>query len=326
MNNMAQMREALGTRPDHQPLQVGSRTSPLALVQARTVLKRLAGICGMDVFQEHVIPAIAGGTAVRRPAELGSKRLSSREIHQALRDGHIDLAVHSVKDLELDLPPGIVLACTLSREDARDVLVLGRTCGTPDQSAPFTALPKNALVATSSIRRQAQLLHQRSDLRFLPAADSVQTGLAALHSGQCDASLLASSMLRRLGLDVPNAIVLEPETMVPAAAQGIIGITVRARDTRLVELLQGIEDLATRVAATAERSVLTEFSGSCRTPVGAYATMLPDGRLTLTGMVARADGSFLAKRSLTARPSDADRLGQTLGTSLRADSPEDIFD
>jgi len=137
---------------------------------------------------------------------------------------------------------------------------------------------------------------------------------------------LALAGLRRLGLDVPNAIILDPEVMLPAAAQGIIGITARADDPELLDLLAAIEDPEARAVSSAERSMLAELDGSCRTPIGGYARMLPDRRLMLTGMVARADGSFLTTRSLTARPSDAERLGQTLGTSLRADAPFDIFD
>jgi hydroxymethylbilane synthase len=182
------------------------------------------------------------------------------------------------------------------------------------------------VVGTSSVRRQAQLLHARPDLRIVTIRGNVQTRLTKLHDGQCDVSLLAYAGLRRLGLDVPGAIVLEPETMVPAAAQGIIGITVRADDTELLDLLAAIEDPEARAVATAERAMLAELDGSCRTPIGGYARMLNDGRLLLTGMVARTDGSFLLTRSLVGRPSDAERLGMTLGASLRADAPDDIFD
>lgn len=320
MNDTAQTLDAaLRIRPDHLPLQVGSRASSLGLVQARAVLRRLAGLCGTEVFHEHAIATAA--ERVQDRCLVGGKGLFAREVHQALRDGRIDLAVHNLKDLESDLPRGIVLACTLPRDDARDVLLLGRSCGTLDLSAPFAALPAGALVATSSVRRQAQLLHGRSDLRFVAHSGNPQFGLKQLAEGRCDASVSALSVLRRLGLDVANAIVLDPDMMVPPAAQGMIGVTARAKDTALLDLLHRIEDPVSRAVATAERSVLTELGGSCRTPIGAYAAMLPDGRMTLTGMVARADGSFLTKRSLTARPSDADRLGQTLGTSLRADSP-----
>jgi hydroxymethylbilane synthase len=302
----------------------------LALIQTRIFLDVLSGFCpvlrGMNVFQEHAITTTGDAVQDRRLADIGGKGLFAKEIHEALADGRIDFAVHSLKDLENELPPGIVLACTLKREDARDALIYGDKCGTPDLAEPLAALPKGAVVGTSSVRRQAQLLHARPDLRIVTIRGNVQTRLTKLHDGQCDVSLLAYAGLRRLGLDVPGAIVLEPETMVPAAAQGIIGITVRADDTELLDLLAAIEDPEARAVATAERAMLAELDGSCRTPIGGYARMLNDGRLLLTGMVARTDGSFLLTRSLVGRPSDEERLGMTLGASLRADAPDDIFD
>ncbi len=319
-------------KPHHRdlPLRVGTRASPLALVQTRGFLRELGGFCpilrDMNVFQEHAITTTGDAVQDRRLADIGGKGLFAKEIHEALLDRRIDFAVHSLKDLETELPPGIVLACTLKREDARDVLILGPACGDPDLSDPFAALPVGAVVGTSSVRRQAQLLHARPDLRVEAIRGNVQTRLAKLRAGACDASLLALAGLRRLGLDVPNAIVLEPEIMIPAAAQGIVGITTRADDAELLDLLAAIEDPEARAVATAERSMLAELDGSCRTPIGGYARVLPDQRLMLTGMVARADGSFVITRSLTARMSDAERLGQTLGTSLRAASPVDIFD
>ena len=325
---------AIGPRvkPHHRdlPLRVGTRASPLALAQTRGFLRLLSGFCpvlnGLEVFQEHAITTTGDAVQDRRLADIGGKGLFSKEIHEALLDRRIDFAVHSLKDLETELPPGIVLACALKREEARDVLLLGPSCGRPDPSHPYAALPRGATIGSSSVRRQAQLLHARPDLRVEPIRGNVQTRLAKLRAGECDASLLALAGLRRLGLEVPNAIVLEPEIMVPAAAQGIVGVTARADDTELLDLLAAIEDPEARAVSTAERSMLAELDGSCRTPIGGYARVLADGRLMLTGMVARADGSFLETRSLTARMSDADRLGQTLGTALRADAPVDLFD
>ena len=213
-------------KPHHRdlPLRVGTRASPLALVQTRGFLKALEGFCpvlrGMDVFQEHAITTTGDAVQDRRLADIGGKGLFAKEIHEALLDRRIDFAVHSLKDLETELPPGIVLACTLKREDARDVLILGAACGEPDPSDPFAALPSGALVGSSSVRRQAQLLHARPDLRVEPIRGNVQTRLAKLRAGECDASLLALAGLRRLGLDVPNAIVLEPEIMVPVGRAG----------------------------------------------------------------------------------------------------------
>ena len=311
-------------------VRVGTRGSPLALVQTRAFMKLLAETCqdlhAPDQVVEKQIVTTGDTVQDRRLADIGGKGLFAKEIHEALLDRRIDCAVHSLKDLETELPPGIVLACTLKREDPRDVLLLGHSPKTIDPKAPFDALAKGALVGSSSVRRQAQLMHARPDLRVESIRGNVQTRLGKLRDGVCDASLLAQAGLNRLGLAVPDAIVLNPEFMLPAAAQGIVGVTARADDAGLLALLALIEDADSRIAAIAERSMLAELDGSCRAPIGAYAQTGADGKLTLTGMVARADGSFLLTRTLTGRIADAARLGQTLGTSLRAESPPDIFD
>ena len=318
-------------QPHHRtlPFRAGTRGSPLALVQTRAFLSLLTRSCpalrGMDVFHEHVIRTTGDAVQDRRLAEIGGKGLFAKEIHEALAVGRIDCAVHSLKDLETELPPGIVLACTLKREDARDALILGDDCGDPDPADPFASLPAEALVGTCSVRRQAQLLQARPDLRITTMRGNVQSRLDKLRHGHCSASLLALAGLRRLGLEAEASVVLDPETMVPAACQGIVGITVREDDAELHELLAAVEDPEARVVATAERAMLAVLDGSCRTPIGAHARLLPDGHLQLTGLVAKEDGSFLLKRRLHGLPADAERLGADLGASLRADSPRDIF-
>jgi hydroxymethylbilane synthase len=313
------------------PLRVGTRGSPLALVQTRAFLRTLTQFCpvlrGMDVFQEHAIRTTGDATQAtgERLADIGGKGLFAKEIHEALADRRIDFAVHSLKDLETELPPGIVLACTLKREDARDALILGPDCDEPDAADPFSALPAGALIGSSSVRRQAQLLHARPDLRIANIRGNVQTRLDKVKRGEYVASLLALAGLRRLGLEDEASVVIDPEAMVPSACQGIVGITVRADDTELHELLAAIEDPVAKAVASAERALLASLDGSCRTPIGGYARLLPDGQLHLTGLVARADGSFLLKRSLHGRREDAVRLGAELGDSLRVDTPRDVF-
>src|SRR6195952_1549429 len=306
-------------------IRTGPGGSLLAWVQPRPFLRQLAAVPGVGNGQEVII-ATPGDAVQDRPlADIGGKGLFAKEIHEALLDRRVDCAVHTLKDLETELPPGIVLGCTLEREDARVGLILGDSCGKPDEAEPLAALPHAALVGTSSVRRQAQLLHARPDLRVASIRGNVQTRLRKLREGECQASMLALAGLRRLGMDIQGAAVLDPDTMVPSAAQGIVGITVRADNEWLLELLARIEDPASRSVATAERAMLAALDGSCRTPIGAHARLLPDGGLTLTGLCARADGSFLLKRTLTGGVKDAARIGADLGASLRADSPVDLF-
>ena len=311
------------------PLKVGTRGSPLALVQTRGFLARLQHFCpvlrSMDVFEEHAIQTTGDAVQNRRLAEIGGKGLFAKEIHEALADGRIDFAVHSLKDLETELPPGIILACTLAREDARDALILGPNCGRGTEENPFAALPTGATIGTSSVRRQAQLLHARPDLNFVLLRGNIQTRLEKLARGDCAATLLALAGLRRMGLEERASSVLPPEIMVPSAGQGIVGVTVRENDTELLEMLAGIEDPEAKAVATAERALLATLDGSCRTPIGGHARLSPDGTLHLTGLVARADGSFLLKRDIIGAATDAARLGAELGESLRVDSPRDIF-
>lgn len=311
------------------PLRVGTRASPLALVQTRGFMQLLTRFCpvlrGMDLFQEHAIDTTGDRVQDRPLADIGGKGLFAKEIHEALSAGRIDFAVHSLKDLETTLPPGIVLACTLKREDARDALILGPFNREPDPADIYGALPAGALVGTSSVRRQAQLLHARPDLKVAMIRGNVQTRLRKLAEGQFDATMLAFAGLRRLGMEDKASIVLDPEMMVPSACQGIVGVTVRADDAALREMLAAIEDPEARAVSIAERAMLAVLNGSCRTPIGGHARTLPDGHLILTGLVAREDGSFLLKRAVHGGVADAELLGVELGSSLRADSPADIF-
>ncbi len=313
------------TTPGSETLRAGTRGSPLALVQTRTFLRLLGAVPGGGEGQEVIIATTGDAVQDRPLADIGGKGLFAKEIHEALLDGRIDCAVHSLKDLETELPAGIVLGCVLKREDARDVLILGEACGAADPSDPLSALPPGALVGTSSVRRQAQLLHARPDLRVVSLRGNVQTRLRKLQEGECQASMLALAGLRRLGMDLPNGVVLDPASMVPSAAQGIVGITIRADDSGLRQRLAAVEDAESAVVAIAERAMLAALDGSCRTPIGAHAHLLPDGSLTLTGMVARADGSFLLKRTLSGPAAEAGRIGEALGASIRADSPADLF-
>lgn len=311
------------------PLKVGTRGSPLARAQTATFLALLQHFCpvlkGLDVFEEHVITTTGDAVQDRPLAEIGGKGLFAKEIHEALAQGRIDFAVHSLKDLETTLPDGIALACTLKREDARDVLIFSPDHPPVDPADPYAALALGAAIGSASVRRQAQLKHARPDLNFRLLRGNVGTRLAKLDAGAVDASLLAFAGLRRLGLAHRASVVLSPELMVPSACQGIVGITVRAEDAELRAMLAAIEDPEAKAVATAERALLAALDGSCRTPIGGYARLLADGSLHLTGLVARADGSFLLKRAVTGARADAAVMGTALGLALKADSPHDIF-
>ncbi len=277
------------------------------------------------VFVEHAIRTTGDAVQNRRLAEIGGKGLFAKEIHEALADGRIDMAVHSLKDLETMLPPGIVLACTLAREDARDVLILPPGAPAPDPEEPFAGLARNALIGTSSVRRQAQLLHSRPDLQIGLIRGNVQTRLDRIARGDFAATLLALAGLRRLGLDERASVILHPELMVPSAGQGIVGVTIRESDAELRALLASIEDPVARAVSTAERAMLAVLDGSCHTPIGGHARIRSGGMLRLTGLTASEDGRFLLKRSVDGLPADAARLGAELGASLKADSPASLF-
>jgi hydroxymethylbilane synthase len=311
------------------PLRVGTRGSPLALVQTRACIAQLRdahpALRDPDAVAEVHIRTTGDAVQDRRLADIGGKGLFSKELHEALLDRRIDCAVHSLKDLETALPPGVVLACTLAREDARDALILGPACREPDAADPYAALPRGGMIGTSSVRRQAQVLHARPDLSAGLLRGNVQTRLAKVHKGDFSASLLAYAGLRRLGLAAEASVVLDADIMVPAAAQGIVGVTARTDDAATLDLLAAIADAASHIAATAERGLLAHLDGSCRTPIGAHAVMLDGGALELTGLVARADGGFLLKRRLRGGTGEAAALGAELGRGLRADSPDDLF-
>jgi hydroxymethylbilane synthase len=319
---------------------VGTRGSPLALWQTQNFLSIISRFCPVlrdaDAFEQHVIATSGDQILDRRLADIGGKGLFAKEIHEALLDRRVDFAVHSLKDLETEMPPGIVLACTMKREDSRDVLVLHPDLAARgvDPANPWGSLPQAALVGTASVRRQSQLMAARPDLQVAMIRGNVQTRLGKVKGGEVQATMLALAGLRRLGLEAEASVVIDPEAMVPAAGQGIVGVTVREDDIELRELLAAIEDREALYVSTAERALLASLDGSCRTPIGGHARLLPPpagagkhelGDLHLTGLVARADGSFLLKRTVVGPAKEAARMGRELGDSLRADSPADLF-
>ncbi len=299
------------------PLRIGTRGSPLALAQATLVREGLAALSPAlaepDAIVVEVIKTTGDRVTDRLLADIGGKGLFTKEIEEALLGGTIDLAVHSMKDMPTWLPEGLVMAAMLPRADPRDALIA-------DGVRSIAELPHGALVGTASLRRAAQLLAARPDLRVTPLRGNVQTRLRKLAEGEVAATFLAVAGLVRLGLESVISAPLSPETMLPAAAQGAIGIEVRADDVAVLELLAGIDHRATSIRVAAERAFLAALEGSCRTPIAALAE-LEGQEVRLRGLVARPDGSDLRRIERRGAVADAVALGGDTGAELLAGLP-----
>jgi len=306
-----------------QPIRIGTRGSPLALAQAHETRRRLAGT-SPQLAEEGALEIVEIKTTGdriqdRALAEVGGKGLFSKEIDGAMLNGEIDIAVHSMKDVETWLPDGIVLAAVLEREDPRDAFV----CLTSDSLA---ALPAGSTVGTSSLRRQAQLLHRRPDLKVDLLRGNVQTRLRKLDAGEADATFLAIAGLNRLDMAHVATEVLDPADLLPAVAQGAIGITCRGEDADLRDLLQTINHEETGVRISSERAMLAALDGSCRTPIGGLAEFVADGALRLRGLVGAPDGSRLFETERLGAAADAEAMGRDAGEELRRRAGDDLFE
>ncbi|HLJ65458.1 MAG TPA: hydroxymethylbilane synthase [Stellaceae bacterium] len=294
-------------------LRIGTRASPLARAQTEEFAARLAAhhaaLAAPGALEIVALRTSGDSVQDRTLAEVGGKGLFTKELEEALLAGTIDAAVHSLKDVPTCLPEGLVIACHLPREDPRDAFI--------SMKAPAPAmLPRGAVVGTASLRRQAQLLHARPDLRVVTLRGNVETRLRKLAEGVADATLLAVAGLNRLKLAQRITSILSPEEMLPAPAQGVIAIECREGDRRLEDWLTPLDDRPSREAATAERALLAALDGSCRTPIAALAEIAGE-TITLTGLVIRPDGSerHLARRQ--GRVGEGAPLGTALGEELR---------
>lgn len=292
------------------PIHVGARGSPLALRQATLVAERLRA-----VVPDRPVEIVSMKTSGDRLAqvslgEFGGKALFVKELEEALADGRVDVAVHSLKDMPAELPDGLCLAAFPTREDPRDVLVSLTGGGIAD-------LPRGATVGTSSLRRRVLLLSLRPDLRIEPIRGNVDTRLTKLSLGAWDAIVVAAAGLARLGLVPPNARPLAPEEFIPAVGQGILAIEARLADRDLRALLGRLDDPATRAQADAERAFLRHLGASCHTPVAAHA-QLANGVLSLDGLVASLDGRRVIRSRATGAAAGAELLGQKLADDLLA--------
>jgi hydroxymethylbilane synthase len=303
------------------PIRIGTRGSPLALAQARETRERLAAahpaLAAPDAVEITVIRTSGDMVQDRPLAEIGGKGLFTKEIEEALAQGRIDLAVHSMKDMPTILPEGLAILALLPREDPRDVLFRrdGRTGG-------LATLAPGAVVGTSSLRRQAQILARRPDLAIVPFRGNVDTRLRKLGEGRADATVLALAGLRRLGQGDRAMDVLSIEEMLPAVAQGAIGLEGRIGDRHVEDLVAALHDSTTGSCVAAERALLAALDGSCRTPIAALAELSPGGRLSLRALTATPDGRRVVATSREGGRADAVRLGEDAGAELRARLPD----
>jgi hydroxymethylbilane synthase len=302
------------------PLRIGTRGSPLALAQANETRDRLAHAHDLpfEAFQIVVIRT-TGDRVIDRPLrELGGKGLFTREIEDALLRDNIDIAVHSMKDMPVLQPDGLVLDTFLPREDVRDAFIGSHESGLRD-------LPAGAIVGTSSLRRRAQLLNRRPDLEVVEFRGNVQTRLKKLADGVAAATFLAMAGLNRLDArDVPRRPI-SPEDMLPAVAQGAIGIECRAGDGNAANLLEPIHDRQTGERLAAERAFLAALDGSCETPIAGLAE-LREGGLRLRGEILRTDGSEAISDEAHGTIEDAAEMGRSLARSLLDRAGPGFFD
>ena len=292
---------------NQQPMILASRASSLAIAQVQIVADKLAP---MPV---DLLKLTTSGDRIldRSLADAGGKGLFIKELESSLLRGDADAAVHSMKDMEASFASGTCVAAVLPREDRRDALV-----------GPFSSLadlPQGAVIGTSSVRRRALLLHHRPDLEIRLLRGNVNTRIAAMREGRFDAIILAMAGLRRLGLDVPHSAI-SPDIMLPSAGQGALAIQARnaddSRSQAVIDAAATIGCAATTTEVTAERALLGRLDGSCHTPIAASATLRPDGRLHLDGMILSTDGSNAFRDSLTGVASDAVQIGVALADQL----------
>ncbi len=303
-----------------QTLKIGTRGSPLALAQAHETRERLAKAFDLpfEAF-EIVVIKTTGDRIIDRPLkEIGGKGLFTREIEDALLAGEIDIAVHSMKDMPTLQPEGLLLDTYLPREDVRDAFISPRAKGL-GELAPGT------VVGTSSLRRRAQLKLRRPDLEVVEFRGNLQTRLMKLDQGVAAATFLAMAGLNRLGMDEVPKSAIEVTDMLPAVAQGAIGIERRGKDGRMAEMLAAIHDGPTGQRLAAERAFLAALDGSCETPIAGLAEL--DGRqLRLRGEVLRPDGSEAIREDMTCAVEDGPDAGREMARKLLAEAGEGFFD
>ncbi len=302
------------------PLRIGTRGSPLALAQAYETRARLMAAHDMpeDAFLIEVIQTTGDAVQDRALSEIGGKGLFTKEIEQALADGRIDIAVHSMKDVATVLPDGMEMIAYLPREDVRDAFISPAYHRVED-------LPQGATIGCSSIRRRAQALAVRPDLKMVEFRGNVQTRMKKLDSGLAVATFLACAGLKRLGSEITIAHPIAEDVMLPAVAQGAIGIEGRAADDHIKALIAPLNDPSTDIRLTVERAFLKVLDGSCRTPVAGLAELSGD-RIRFRGEILRPDGSLRYATSREGGVSDAAAMGIDAAMELKTKGGPGFFD
>ncbi|HEY5598773.1 MAG TPA: hydroxymethylbilane synthase [Kiloniellales bacterium] len=293
-------------------LKIGTRGSPLALAQARETRDRLAAAHGISPDEIDIVAISTTGDRIRdRPlAEIGGKGLFTKEIEEALLAGAIDLAVHSMKDMPAQLPPGLIIGALLPREDARDAFI-------SPVAQSLTGLPHGATIGSSSVRRTAQVLRMRPDVKTVQFRGNVETRLRKLAEGVAQATFLACAGLNRLGLSDKITAPMPVEIMLPAVAQGAIGLEIRQHDETTRALVAAINHRDTAIAVACERAFLAALDGSCRTPIAGHA-VLDGAALRFRGHSLTLDGVHCFETTRQGSHADAARMGREAGEEVKA--------
>lgn len=309
-------------------LRIGTRGSKLALTQTDMVIAALAKAHGWSADEANarteIVPIKTSGDRIQdRPlADVGGKGLFAKELEEALFAGTIDAAVHSLKDLPGVLPEGLILACHLPREDPRDALV-AKTVKT------LADLPRNAVIGSSSVRRKAMLLNARPDLTVITFRGNVDTRLRKLADGEADATVLALAGLKRLGAEANANHVFSAKEMLPACAQGAIGVEIRETNTRVRDLFAAGNHRETDIAVSLERAFQAALDGSCRTPIAGLAEWRDARTLTFSGCVLSPDGRKRHDVTRTTSPTNADdaaKTGTEAGRELATKAGRSFFE
>lgn len=300
-------------------LVIGTRGSPLALAQAYETRQRLVAAHGLleENIRIEVIQTRGDQIQDKALRAFGGKGLFTKEIEEALLGGRVDVAVHSMKDVQTRLPEGLQIAAILPRADVRDAFI-------SPVAASIDELPQGAVVGTSSLRRQAQLLNKRPDLEVVTFRGSVETRLSKLARGEVAATFLAVAGLDRLGLSEEITAKISVEDMLPAVAQGAIGIECRAGDERVGSLVAGLNDPVSAYRVTAERAFLAKLDGSCRTPIAGLASL--DGEvLSFKGEILAPDGSKVFRGEASGPVAEAGEIGEAVASRLISEAGADFL-